>query len=81
MEPNSSSITSTEPTQTINANHMEMCRFPSKESEGYKQILGEINIVMFDIRRRKETRVEEEPTKLRANSPSQMTMSSSAYCR
>lgn len=59
---------------------MEMCRFPSKESEGYKQILGEINIVMLDIRRRKETRVDEEAIKSRANSPSQMTTSSSAYC-
>ncbi|KAL9626840.1 MAG: hypothetical protein Q9204_007002, partial [Flavoplaca sp. TL-2023a] len=65
--------------RTINANHMEMCRFPSKESEGYKQILGEINIVMFNIRRKKETRVEEEAIKSRANSPSQMTTSSSAY--
>ncbi|KAI4267500.1 MAG: hypothetical protein LQ337_008321, partial [Flavoplaca oasis] len=65
--------------RTINANHMEMCRFPSKESEGYKQILGEINIVMLDIRRRKETRVDEEAIKSRANSPSQMTTSSSAY--
>ncbi|KAL8649791.1 MAG: hypothetical protein Q9226_005427 [Calogaya cf. arnoldii] len=58
---------------------MEMCRFPSKESEGYNQILGEINIVMLDIRRRKETRVEEESIKGSANSASQMTTSSSAY--
>lgn len=70
MEPNSSSITSTEPTQTINVNHMEMCPFSSKESEGYNQVLGEINGVMSNIRTRKETRVNEEPTKLRADSPS-----------
>lgn len=53
LEPNSSSITSTEQTQTINANHMEMCRFSSKESEGYKQILGEINSVISNIRTKK----------------------------
>ncbi|KUJ09878.1 ankyrin [Mollisia scopiformis] len=52
VEPFSSSITGTEPTQTINANHMSMCRFPSRDDEGYKQILGEILILVSDKERK-----------------------------
>ncbi|KAI9717630.1 MAG: hypothetical protein M1812_004575 [Candelaria pacifica] len=78
VEPNSSSITSAEPTQTINANHMEMCRFQSKASEGYNQILGEISVVMSDIRRKGTKRVNES-IKLRADSSSQTTTSSLTY--
>ncbi|KAI9704748.1 MAG: hypothetical protein M1836_006528 [Candelina mexicana] len=78
VEPNSSSITSAEPTQIINANHMDMCRFQSKANEGYNQILGEINVLMNDMRR-KRTKGEQGSIRLGANSSSQTTMSSLTY--
>ncbi|MCJ1403576.1 hypothetical protein MMC11_006799, partial [Xylographa trunciseda] len=82
VEPFSSSITTTEPTQTINANHMSMCRFPNRDDEGYKQVSGEIQIVISDIQRRREQDVLEKDkqlTSLRTESPSQTTTSSAAY--
>ena len=28
--------------QTINANHMQMCRFPGKDDDGYRKVCGEL---------------------------------------
>jgi hypothetical protein len=77
VEPFSSSFIGTEQTQTINANHMEMCRFPSREDAGYKQIVGELRMFMGNIQERaakKENEKGKTPevpkSKLRVNLPS-----------
>jgi ankyrin repeat domain-containing protein 50 len=83
VEPFSSSFTGSEQTQTINANHMSMCRFPSKDDEGYKQISGEIKILISEIQKRKIQDVvekEREIVNLRTDSPSQTTRTSATYC-
>ena len=81
MEPFSSSITATEPTQTINANHMSMCRYPSKEDEGYKQVSGEIQILMSNIQERLDVHArDKEIANLRVRAPSQITTGSTPYC-
>ena len=38
----SSSFTGTERCQTINANHMGMCRFRTKHDNGYIKVVGEL---------------------------------------
>ncbi|KAF4630621.1 hypothetical protein G7Y89_g7518 [Cudoniella acicularis] len=79
VEPFSSSISS-EPIQTINANHMSMCRFPSKEDEGYKQVSGEIQILMSKIQERLDAdERDREIRDLRPRPPSEITTGSTAY--
>jgi hypothetical protein len=34
---------------TIDANHMEMCRYSSKEDDGYRKISGELHNLCNDI--------------------------------
>ncbi|KAL3417553.1 ankyrin repeat protein [Phlyctema vagabunda] len=81
VEPFSSAITSTEPTQTINANHMSMCRFASKDEAGYKQILGELMILISRIQNREQNVLEKrgEPPSMKADSPSETTTASVSY--
>lgn len=83
VEPFSSSFTGSEQTQIINANHMSMCRFPSNDDEGYKQVSGEIKILISEIQRKNEQDLiekEREVVNSRTGSPSQTTTSSAAYC-
>jgi ankyrin repeat domain-containing protein 50 len=83
VEPFSSSFTNTEPIQTINANHMSMCRFPSRDDEGYKQVLGEIQILVLEIEKKRERNAIEMgkgPANLKTASPSQATSASAAPC-
>ncbi|KUJ22968.1 ankyrin [Mollisia scopiformis] len=58
VEPFSSRI-GNEPVQTINANHMSMCRFPSRDDEGYKQVVGEVTIQLSGIQSKKNQDVTE----------------------
>ncbi|KAG9244623.1 hypothetical protein BJ878DRAFT_550029 [Calycina marina] len=58
VEPFSPSLTGTEPTQTINANHMSMCRFTSIYDDGYKQVLGEILILVSEKERKLQLALE-----------------------
>lgn len=86
VEPFSSSFTGNEPVQIINANHMTMCQFTGKDDEGYRQISGEIKIIISELQHRKEQDKlekisEREIMKSRAGSPSQTTTASVAYCR
>jgi hypothetical protein len=83
VEPFSSSFTGSEQTQIINANHMSMCRFLGKDDEGYKQVSGEIKIIISEIQRKKKrdtVEKEREIVKLRIDSPSQTTTNSATYC-
>lgn len=82
VEPFSSSITGTEPTQTINADHMSMCRFLSRDDEGYKQISGEIKLLYLGIKQRGRSPVKEidKVTNSRTGSPGQATIDSVAQC-
>ena len=81
VEPFSSSINS-EPKQTINANHMSMCRFVSRDDEGYKQVSGEILILISEIQRKKQDALEKdkEGAKQETASESQMITASAAHC-
>lgn len=45
----SSSFTGTERCQTINANHMSMCRFSTKYDDGYKKVVGELKTFLSAI--------------------------------
>jgi hypothetical protein len=77
VEPFSSSFIGTEPTQTINANHMEMCRFLNREDAGYKQIVGELRIFMSNIKEEEKGKIPEVP---KTQAPSEVTVSSTAPC-
>jgi len=60
-----------------------MCRFPSKDDEGYRQVLGEIQILLNKIQKKKELEAPKkahEIANVKAGSPSQMTAGSTAYC-
>ncbi|KFY25359.1 hypothetical protein V491_01785 [Pseudogymnoascus sp. VKM F-3775] len=81
VEPFSSSLTGTEPTQIINANHMSMCRYQSKDDEGYRQVSGEIKILVSNIQKRNEydvLEIEKNIANLKTGSPSQLTTASAA---
>jgi hypothetical protein len=81
VEPYSSSITGAEPTQTINADHMSMCRFSSKEDEGYKQVSGEIQILISKIQEGLDAHERQrEVANLQVRAISQTTTSSVPYC-
>jgi hypothetical protein len=60
---------------------MSMCRFPSKEDEGYKQVSGEIQIIMSKIQERLDAEGRDrETTNLPIRAPSQTTTNSTPYC-
>lgn len=62
---------------------MSMCRFPSKDDEGYKQVVGEIRVLMPKIQKKREQDAFEkdrEHAGLKTGSPSQTTTASTAYC-
>jgi ankyrin repeat domain-containing protein 50 len=45
----SSTFTGTETRFAIDANHMEMCRYSSKEDDGYRKVSRELRILCEDI--------------------------------
>jgi hypothetical protein len=83
VEAFSAEITSTEPTQTINADHMSMCRFRSQTDQGYQQIVGEIKILISGIQKKRELAALDNARELadvKTWSPSQTTTTSTSYC-
>ena len=50
MDDVSSEFTGTEPRFTIDANHMEMCRYSSKEDDGYRKVSRELRNLCDDIK-------------------------------
>jgi hypothetical protein len=45
----SSEFTGTERRFPIDANHMEMCRYSSKEDDGYRKVSRELSILCEDM--------------------------------
>jgi hypothetical protein len=45
----SSAFTGTETRFAIDANHMEMCRYSSKEDDGYRKVFHELRFLCEDI--------------------------------
>jgi hypothetical protein len=54
----SSEFTVAERRFTINANHMEMCRYSTKEDDGYRKVSRELRILCEEI----EKSLKEEET-------------------
>jgi len=81
VEPFSSSINS-EPKHTINADHMSMCRFVSRNDEGYLQVSGELQILLLEIGRKKQDALEldREGARVETASESQTTTASTVPC-
>ncbi|KAH8657439.1 hypothetical protein BGZ60DRAFT_472219 [Tricladium varicosporioides] len=71
----SSSFTGTERCQTINANHMSMCRFMTKNDNGYKKVVDEIQIYISTMEKDEDEEVPKQ-TKAGIESPPL----SSIYC-
>ena len=46
--------------QHIDANHMNMTRFPSRDDPGYRKVGGELCLLVKDIRERLEKKLREE---------------------
>jgi hypothetical protein len=62
---------------------MEMCRFPNREDAGYKQIVGELRILMSNIQERaagKEDQKGKTPEVPKTQARSEVTVSSTAPC-
>jgi hypothetical protein len=62
---------------------MSMCRFPSKDDEGYKQVSGEIKILIAEIQQKMEQAAFERErlvVEAQVGSPSQATTTSTSYC-
>lgn len=60
---------------------MSMCRFPSKDDEGYKQVSGEIRVIMVKIEERLESqRRNKEIVNFQTRAPSEATAGSTPYC-
>lgn len=49
MEDISSEFGGTETKAMIDANHMEMCRYSSREADGYRKVSGELRIFCKEI--------------------------------
>jgi hypothetical protein len=82
VDSTSSSITDTEITHTINADHRAMCRFKSVNDEGYKQITGELQTIMKNIILQSVSQPEDDSViPLAPGSSSQKTTQSSKYSR
>lgn len=80
----SSSLDGSERRQTINANHMAMCRYSSKHDDGYQKVVGELQIFLSVIQERLQAEELERNKPIaesRVDSPSQATTTSSTYCR
>lgn len=62
---------------------MSMCRFASKDDEGYKQVSGEIQILIAGIQQKMEQAAlekEKAAASLLTRSPSQTTAASGPSC-
>jgi hypothetical protein len=60
---------------------MSICRFPSKEDEGYRQVSGEIQILMSTIQGRLDALERaREMTNLQRKAPSETTAGARPYC-
>ena len=46
--------------QHIDANHMTMTRFPSRDDPGYRKVGGELCLLVKDIRKRLEEELQQE---------------------
>jgi hypothetical protein len=60
-----------------------MCRFPSKDDEGYKQVSGQIKNLVSGVQQRMEQAALEKErvvANLQTGSPSQTTTASASYC-
>jgi hypothetical protein len=59
-----------------------MCRFSSREDEGYKQVLGEIRILISEIPKEEQDLLDKdkEGAKLETASESQTTIASATRC-
>jgi hypothetical protein len=80
----SSSLDGSERRQTINANHMAMCRYSSKHDDGYQKVVGELQLFlsMMQEKLQAEELERSKPNIVsRMESPSQTTTASSTYCR
>lgn len=83
MDDISSSLDGAERRQTINANHMTMCRYASKRDDGYQKVVGELRVFLFKVRKALEAEeLERDRCNIisRVESPSQSTIASSMYC-
>lgn len=49
VEDISSQFTGTEPIRSIDANHMDMCRFPSRDDTGYRRVADAFNSVIGNL--------------------------------
>ena len=56
----SSSFNDTENVFTINANHMNICKYAGKDDNGYRKVLRELQNVHENIQIADEKRLEEE---------------------
>ncbi|KAL5321552.1 hypothetical protein ACEPPN_009511 [Leptodophora sp. 'Broadleaf-Isolate-01'] len=75
----SSSFTGTEHIESINANHMDMCRFSSKDDQGYQSVVGELKILLSKWMKKVDGQpIVETSREPRAKTPSQVTVSSIA---
>lgn len=77
----SSILTGSERIQTINANHMSMCRFADRTEDGYQKVVGELQRCLSLIKVKSLVRsTDNENARLPSReSPSQKTFASSAY--
>ncbi|KAG4421365.1 hypothetical protein IFR04_005548 [Cadophora malorum] len=77
VQPFSSSFTGTEHIESINANHMDMCRFSGKDDQGYQSVVGEMKIIISTLRGKDVVEpVVETSRQPGVRTPSQVTMSS-----
>lgn len=63
---------------------MSMCRFSSRDDEGYKQVVGEIQVLISAIQKRMERSAAErdrELETLKTGPPSETTTASAVYCK
>ncbi|CZS88147.1 uncharacterized protein RCO7_01113 [Rhynchosporium graminicola] len=79
VQPFSSSFTGTEHIESINANHMDMCRFSSKDDQGYQSIAGELKVILSKWKKKEQPPPNIEKLSWPGiDTPSQVTVSSLA---
>lgn len=54
----SSSMEGAESIFTVNANHMDMCRYSDKSSDGYRKVSGELQRLCNSVRKAEKIRLE-----------------------
>lgn len=59
MDDVSSACKGTEPRFAIDANHMEMCRYSSKDDDGYRKVSRELRMLCEDIERKEASEQQE----------------------